>query len=310
MTELMNFEKEYFEECPFNDILTFYSENIELISKLGFSPPKELLLIILQFVNNDNDKIKFVCEIFKHYDYLKITTNEIFCFYYENPEMLKFLKYAPQLKYLKMFHKFGNTIILESILKIVTKLNKEKSKIVEEMFKNKYTNKMSKTMFYSFFDSSTLKSLIKKTPYSYFTTKIYNFGNYALIIKLLKYGYQDYEIEELLFYLTILPNLKKYIKHKPSIICLLSINDNYRITDKLFKHNYKANMISKELINIYSKNIKLQLLMKYKTSIYLLKKIIQLDNFELILILLKNGYSENDICKNLLNEYSNIPTLF
>ena len=84
-----------------------------------------------------------------------------------------------------------------------------------------------------------------------------------------------------------LVNLKKYIKHKPSIICLLSINDNYRITDKLFKHNYKANMISKELINIYSKNIKLQLLMKYKTSIYLLKKIIQLDNFELILILLK-----------------------
>ena len=61
MTELMNFKKGYFEKCPFNDILTFYSENIELISKLGFSPPKELLLIILQFVNNDNDKIKFVC---------------------------------------------------------------------------------------------------------------------------------------------------------------------------------------------------------------------------------------------------------
>jgi hypothetical protein len=301
----MNFEK-----CPFNDILNIYSKNIELISKLGFSPSKELLSIILQFINNDNNKINFVCKIFKYYDYLKITTNEIFYFYYENEEMLKFLKYAPKLKYLKMFHTFGNSIILETILKIVTRRNIVKSKIVEEMFKNKQINQISKNTFYSFFNNPFLNSLIKKTPYSYFQTKIYNFGNIDLIVKLLKHGYQDYEIEELLFYFTILPNLKKYIKHKPSINCLLTINNNYRIVDKLFKCNYKINMISKELINIYSKNNELQIFMKYTISLDFLIKIIQLDNFELILILLKNKYTENDICKYLFQDYSNIQHYF
>ena len=274
-------------------VLTFYKENSAFLQFIDFEPSGDLLINIIKFVKEDELRMNFVLNIF--HKYKNKTTYELICLYYENEKLLKFLKYTPRFDCLKVFYNFANKTYLETIIEKVSNVNT--TDINKEMTENE---------FYSLFLNSSLTKLVKKTPFGYFKKIFHTFGNYNLIIKLFKVGYEDYQIEDLLFYFTLFPYLKKYMKYKQSIDVLRSfvILTNHRIVKKMLKFSSdNINIITNELIEIYSKHKELHVFMKYFICVDYLKIFIKLKNLKIISHLLKNGYHGYEISENLLNAY-------